>query len=185
MKSVWLYKTVKDSKENKKWETSGLRMHFDKGVDSEVYRFCMSFAKWLRKEFIFPLRVNVYIRSNYRIKAKDGDLVVGTMWRPADASSFPYIRLATGDYQEMVERSSRDSAMWQILHTFAHEITHYYQYINKLKLTLTGEERQAKHWAERILSEYLSYLETQGQRDKGTVLLSPNPPPLTTEKRIN
>ena len=91
----------------------GLRMYIEKEVDATVHMFCLDFAKWLRKEFDFPLRVNVYVKHDYRIKAKDGELVVGTCWKPADYNSYPYIRLATGDYQELIEARGEENAMWQ------------------------------------------------------------------------
>lgn len=129
-------------------------MRIDKDVDATVRVFCLDFAKWLRKEFRFPVRVNVYVKKDYRIKAKDGDMVVGTFWRPAENSSYPYIRLATGDYYELVEDRGEENAMWAILASFAHELTHYYQHINDLQLTLIGEERQANAYTKRILKAY-------------------------------
>lgn len=140
----------------------GFHLHFEKGVDESVRIFCRSFAKWLRTEFRFPLRLNVYIKSDYRIKAKDGEAVVGTMWRPEDydflKNGYPYIRLAVGDYCELVEERGEEQAMWAILATFAHELTHYYQYINDLPLTEIGEERQASAYVNRILQAYDAYL---------------------------
>ena len=136
----------------------GLRVRVDRGVDDKVRSFCLDFAKWLRKEFGFPLRVNIYIKESYRIRAKDGDLVVGTIWRPDDMSNFPYIRIATGDYTELVEERGVEQAMWAILWTFAHEIVHYFQHINGLQLTLRGEEIQASRGAQYILDAYNKYL---------------------------
>lgn len=140
----------------------GLFLHIEKGVDESVRVSCLAFAGWLRKEFKFPFRLNVYIKKDYRIKAKDGDMVVGTMWRPADynveCNGYPYIRLAAGDYLDLVQERGEDQTMWIILRSFAHELTHYYQYINNLPLTLIGEERQANVYANRILQAYDEYL---------------------------
>ena len=41
-----------------------------------------------------------------------------------------------------------------ILLTIAHELTHYFQWINALKLTPIGQERQATKYARYILDEY-------------------------------
>jgi hypothetical protein len=38
----------------------GLRIRCDKEVHPEVRRACLEFAKWLRNEFEFPIRVVVY-----------------------------------------------------------------------------------------------------------------------------
>lgn len=140
---------------------SGLRMRYESKVDPEVREHLDKFAKWLRREFIFPLRVNVYVKAARWIRAKDGDMVVGTIWRPADYHECPYIRLATGDYPDLVEKQGRDRAILAILHTFAHEITHYYQHINDLTLTERGEERQATSYADDIILEYVEVSDLQ------------------------
>ena len=137
---------------------SGLRLRFDKQVDPTVRRFCIKFSKWLRNEFEFPIRLTVYVKKNYRIKAKDGDMVVGTCWKPFEYSDYPYIRLATGDYQELVIERGKEQAMWSILATFVHELTHYYQFVNNIELTPVGEERQASAYVKRILAAYDDYL---------------------------
>lgn len=156
---VWyLQKWRKNSQLNSVIHSKGLRIRIDKEVDSTVHKFCIEFSKWLRKEFEFPLRVNVYIKKDYRIRAKDGDMVVGTFWRPENYNGCPYIRLATGDYLELVQDRGEEDAMWEILRTFAHELTHYFQYINNLKLTLRGEERQANAYADYVLDAYYSYI---------------------------
>lgn len=138
----------------------GIYVRVDKSVDEDVKDFCKQFVKWMRKEFCFPIRVNVYVKENYRIKAKDGELVVGTFWRPEGfgRDNFPYIRIAAGDYQDLVEERGKDEAMWSILGTLAHELTHYFQYINQLELTAIGEERQATVYSDYILSDYEEYL---------------------------
>lgn len=139
----------------------GLRMHYESKVDPEVREHLDKFAKWLRREFVFPLRVNVYVKAARWIKAQDGDMVVGTILRPADYHECPYIRLATGDYPDLVMELGRDRAILAILHTFAHELTHYYQHINALALTDRGEERQAKSYADDIILEYIEVSELQ------------------------
>lgn len=48
----------------------------------------------------------------------------------------------------------KDRALTSILLTFAHELTHYFQWINALHLTQVGAERQATVYARSILDEY-------------------------------
>lgn len=134
---------------------SGLRLRFDKGIDDEVRRACKEFAVFLRKEYFFPLRVMVYIKNSFQITAMDGDKVVGTFWRIEDNYTIePYIRVAAGDYKDLCLKWGKDSALTAILITMAHELTHYFQWINSLHLTLIGEERQATKYARYILDEY-------------------------------
>ena len=61
---------------------TGLRFRCDKNVDPEVKRACLQFGKWLRAEYYFPVRIVVYVKEAERIRAKDGDYVVGTFFEP-------------------------------------------------------------------------------------------------------
>ena len=133
---------------------TGLRFRFDCEVDSEVKTACLRFAQWLRKEYVFPVRVPVYVKSAERIRTMDGDSVVGSFFEPDDTAQEPYIRLATGDYADLADLHGRDNALAAILSSLAHELTHYYQWINVLPLTDRGRERQASIYARRILDEY-------------------------------
>lgn len=134
---------------------TGLRLRFDKEVDNEVRRACKEFAAFLRKEYFFPIRVVVYVKRTRRILSIDGEAVVGTFWRVDDDYDIePHIRLAAGDYGELYKRWGKDRTLTSILLTFAHELTHYFQWINELHLTQIGAERQATVYARYILDEY-------------------------------
>lgn len=132
----------------------GLRLRFDKGVDPELRLAILKFANWVRREFDFPIRVLAYIRSTEYIKAKDGDLVSGTFWGPYDRTEEPCIRVAAGDFYKLTKKWGKDKAIAATLRTLAHELSHYYQWLNDLKLTPIGEERQATSYANAIVYEY-------------------------------
>ena len=66
----------------------------------------------------------------------------------------PYIRLAAGDYAALTAQRGKDNALASVLSCLAHELTHYYQWINALSLTPVGRERQAARYARYILYEY-------------------------------
>ncbi len=83
-----------------------------------------------------------------------GDMVCGTFFRPADRNREPYIRVAAGDYEELLEECGKDNALAGILNTVLHELTHYFQWLNDLDLTLIGEERQATNYARNIMYDY-------------------------------
>lgn len=133
---------------------SGIRIRFDADIDDEVRRSCKEFGKWMRYEYYFPIRVPVYIKNSTYVRANDGDLVYGTFFRPNEYSVEPYIRIAAGDYAKMNIEWGKDAALAAILKTMAHELTHYFQWINNLKLTPIGEERQATQYSRFILDEY-------------------------------
>ena len=126
----------------------------DSSIDPEVKTACWDFVDWLKGEYTFPLPMRIYVRVAKRIKALDGDLVCGTFFEPDDYRQNPCIRIATGDYDELRVRDGRDDALAALLLTLAHEMTHYFQWINDLKLTEMGRERQAAQYACYILDEY-------------------------------
>lgn len=133
---------------------SGLRFVIQKGVDDEVRRACKEFGVWLRREYYFPKRVPVYVKNSKRIKARDGDMCTGIFWGSEDRDDEPYIRAAAGDYYELLEKWGKDNALGAILGTIAHELMHYFQWINNIKLTPIGEERQATRYQGFIIDEY-------------------------------
>ena len=156
MYHIWTLENWKNNIDlNKEQHRTGLRLRFDKGVDNEVRRACKEFAVYLRKEYFFPVRVVVYIKNYPKIIAMDGDKVYGTFWRMDDDYTVePRIRIAAGDYTDLCSKWNKDSALTAILTTIAHELTHYFQWINSLSLTPIGEERQATKYAGYILDEY-------------------------------
>jgi len=133
---------------------TGVRLKFDKDVDHEVKRACKKFLSWLRKEYFFPVRVPVYIKATTQIKAKDGEMVSATCYVPFSIHEEPYIKISAGDYYEMKNKRGKDNALASILGSIAHELTHYFQWVNGLEYTAIGEERQAKQYVRYILDEY-------------------------------
>lgn len=133
---------------------TGLRLKFDKAVDTEVVRACKEFCKWLRLEYKFPIRIPIYFKSSKQIKATDGEMVSAVFFGPFDKHVEPYIRISTGDYQDMVESNGKDNALAGILGSIGHELTHYFQWINDIELTEIGKERQAVSYAKYIIDKY-------------------------------
>lgn len=133
---------------------TGLRLRFDKNVDDEVKRSCKEFCAWIRKKYFFPIRVPVYVKSSPKIKSIDGELVFGTFFEPECIYKEPYIRIAAGDYFDLIQKGGKDNALAAILATIAHELTHYFQWINDIKLTDIGRERQANAYTRYILNKY-------------------------------
>lgn len=133
---------------------SGARLKFDAEVDIEVRRSCKEFLCWLRRQYYFPIRIPIYIKSANKIKALDGDIVSATFFEPIDYSVEPYIRIAAGEYIDDCKIYGKDNAIAGILHSIAHELTHYYQWINGIKLTEKGYEQQAYYYSKLIVYEY-------------------------------
>ena len=152
--NIWNETAWKKFYSNKN-QRGGLRVRFDPEVDIEVRRACKEFISWLRLQYIFPKRVTLYIKKERRIRCKySQEIACATFFRPADRNIEPYIKIATGDFIELVKKYGVDNALAKILWSIVHELTHYFQWLNDLDLTFIGEERQATNCANRILSEY-------------------------------
>ncbi len=150
---IWTLENWKKTYDNVDVRT-GLRLRCDKSINDEVRRVCKDFCIWLRKNYYFPIRIPIYLKSDYKIKAMDGDLVSATFFQPNSKYIEPYIRIATGDYSELLNTDGKDDALAAILGSIAHELTHYFQWINDIYLTEIGAERQAKVYVNYIISEY-------------------------------
>ena len=140
--------------QSENFKRSGIRFRYERSVDPEVKRACTEFADWLRSEYDFPQRVTVYVKGSETVRTRDGDRVVGSFFEPFSYQDEPYIRLAGGDYAALTAQRGKDNALASVLSCLAHELTHYYQWINTLSLTPVGRERQAARYARYILYEY-------------------------------
>lgn len=135
-------------------QRTGLRLRFQKGTDPEVKRACVDFCKWLRTLYYFPIRVPIYVKSLEFIISKSGEKFSAIFFEPFDKHNEPFIRIATGDFNEMKQKSCQDDALASILGSISHELTHYFQWINDIRLTEIGMERQAKSYADMIIDMY-------------------------------
>jgi hypothetical protein len=111
----------------------------------EVRQCLIRFAKWLRKEYEFPVRLNVYIFPDRFITAKlDGDdKCLGTIWFPVSHEEYPYIRISTGDYEERKKREGRDNALAGDIHMLCRMIIKYWQWIDTNDFWEKGVSRKA------------------------------------------
>ena len=150
------------------WECrSGIRLRFEKGVDPEVKRACMEFVWWLREEYEFPIRVPIYFKASKQVKARiKGELCSATFFGTFDLHEEPYIRIAVGDYEDLLKerfhgdvQEAKDNALAAILCSIAHELSHYFQWIKDREAWCeledhTKYERQAVYYAREIVRDY-------------------------------
>ncbi len=107
---------------------SGLRIIGRRG-NQEVKTCLVRYAVWLRCHFEFPIRVPVYLHSKITITTVNGDDVAASFFAPFSAFEEPYIRVATGDYNELVTKYGRDDVLASYIVSLSHEIIHYQQWI--------------------------------------------------------
>lgn len=139
---------------------SGLRLRFDAGVDGDVRSACIKFAKWLRREYSFPVRIPIYVKSSERIKAHDGDMVCGTFFWPHSTTDEPYARIATGDYRYLCGLWGENDAIASVLWSLAHELTHYFQWLNQIEQSEIDEEKQAERTANEVMGRYAATVDS-------------------------
>ena len=135
---------------------SGLRLKFDKEVDSEIKRAYIDFAKWLRKGYPFPIRVVIYVKKHKYIRAMDGEMVSAVCFTPFNKDEEPYIKISTGEYTDFLRIKEKDDVLYIFLVSMTHELTHYYQWINDLFDKIDNEklEQQALRCAKIIVRKY-------------------------------
>ena len=155
---IWIEKNSKLAKNICSTGRSGLYLRFEKNVDPKIKQHCKEFGQWLRENYCFPTRVTIYFKSRYYIQAMDGENVSATFFGPFNKEDTPYIRIATGDYDDMVRENGEFNARCAIFSSMVHELTHYYQWLRDTDLTEDGEERQAKYYSRKIVYQYLNTL---------------------------
>ncbi len=144
-----------DNWKNIAFSESGIKLRFEASVNPEVKRAITELTTWLRKEYYFPAKVIVYIKAAKTIRAMNGEMVFGTCFRPGDMSAFPHIKLATGDYYELLAEHGKDNALAAILNCFLQMLTNYFQWVNELdELTECEEDRDDERCAKIIMSRY-------------------------------
>lgn len=142
---------------NLQYQRSGLRIRCEKGVNSKVRQSCIDFAVWLRLNMEFPIRVVVYIKKDYQIKTIDTkEMVSATFFSPYQKNVEPYIRVATGDYEELVTERGEENAIFAILNSMAHELIHYQQWIEDRDFDEIEAENEveAENKAPKLVEDY-------------------------------
>lgn len=148
---LWRRKCLNRKGANGTASRTGLRLRFDSNVDNELREGLKRFAVWLRQEYEFPIRVPVYVKGSDQIRAMDGEMVAGTFFGPFDREEEPYIKIAAGEFgSERTVRGHRE-AIYDFCAALAHELTHYYQWLNDASTTERGMEWQASYYSTRIV----------------------------------
>ncbi|WP_239984861.1 hypothetical protein [Sporolactobacillus pectinivorans] len=129
----------------------GLRLRCESGIHDDVRSAAMIFCKWLRFEYEFPIRVVIYLKKAEKIKnSTTKELVTATFFDPFDKNVEPYIRVATGYYLDLITEEGKLNALYPVLESIAHELSHYFQWFDDLDLS----EEQAEEMAEGMLDDF-------------------------------
>lgn len=139
-------------KNQKTIENKGISLHYEKGIDENLKKQYMSFVKQLRKTYVFPVHLNVYIINAEKVSLKNGNLVYGKFcWYPKKS---PNIKIPAAINESLLEEYTADEIYESILSSFVHELTHYYQWVKGIEQANAVSERQANFYRYRIIDEY-------------------------------
>ncbi|MFA5260043.1 MAG: hypothetical protein WC450_02315 [Candidatus Omnitrophota bacterium] len=127
---------------------TGIRIKGERG-NKEVRNAVILFAKWLRKNYEFPVRVPVYLLPSATFTTMDGEEVVAS-FRWFGKHDEPHIRLATGDYLDLCKKFGKEGAIESILLSFARQIVRYQNWCKTGKCTDHG----VKSKSYKMVDEY-------------------------------
>lgn len=85
----------------------------------------------------------VYLSPNKLVTTIDGKKVVASFFAPFDTDVEPFIRFATGDYEDLRREMNRDDCLATYIDILSHEIVHYQQWIKTGKIWERGVEKKA------------------------------------------
>ena len=119
----------------------------------EVRQALIRYARWLRKNYEFPIRVPVYLLPGKVILTGDGKAVTASFFAPYSQEVEPFIRIATGDYLELKAARLRDNALAAFITSLSHEVIHYFQWVNTGKVHEKGVSTQALSMLRMYASE--------------------------------
>ena len=132
--------------------SNNLKLHFEKGIDPDLKKLYIKLAKWLRKTYYFPTVLNVYIINAEKVRLGNGDLAYGSFkWFPKRS---PLIKIPSAVELSLIQKYSNDEIYEMILSSLIHEISHYFQWLEKNGQTDSASERQANYFRYRILDEF-------------------------------
>ena len=151
--SIWNCKDWKKYYSNQNIR-NGIKIDFDIDVDISVKNAIKKMVSWLRKNYEFPVRIRIYVKAGTMVKSRDGDLVPDLFFWPYNRNEEPYIKIATGDYSDLLNRLSPDDALATILIALLQELTHYFQWLNGLEFSNSNLKRQATICARAIMKRY-------------------------------
>lgn len=95
-----------------------MRVRIHPQVHPFLRREVHTFVRWLRANYPFPIRVNVYIPNTKKIRANDGDLCYGRCFVPDDPDDSITIHVAggydyDGDFRALQNYTWEPSSCWR------------------------------------------------------------------------
>ena len=128
--------------------SQGFSMRFEKGIDSEFRKLCLMFSTWLRRNYRFPVHLNIYIKNCKTITLMDGSQAYGG-FRYFETKP-PYIRIPAQIDPQEYEDAENIEIYYSILGSLVHELAHYFQWAAGMDIA----ESQANYYRFRIIRQF-------------------------------
>lgn len=137
-------KTIKNSE--------GISLIFEKGIERDLRKEYIYLVKWLRKNYIFSVHINIYILNKEKVELLNGNLAYGSFrWFP---KRNPIIKIPSLINYNEYDGCPKGEIYDNVLSSLIHELTHYYQWVIQVKQTNSISERQADYYRYKILDNY-------------------------------
>lgn len=151
---VWKSKKYK-KKYGEKTVKKGIKVEFDNRISDELKKELIVFCNWVNRNYNFPIAVKINFFHARKIEALDGELVDGTFFGPYDFTEEPDINISVGEYNDILDASQlkKKELVYEYYWEIAHELTHYFQWVNYNKKYFF-EEMQADRCATKRVKEF-------------------------------
>ncbi len=143
----------------------GLRIR-SRGADPEVRTTLIQFARWLRSQYDFPIRVPVYLYPSEMLLTMHGKRVSASFFAPWSRRVEPFIRIAAGEYLRLKKEWGREYALASHLISLAHEVIHYLQWVETGETWERGVASRARAMVRRYYTDHSAPL-AAASMDKG------------------
>ena len=125
---------------------TSLSLHFVSAIDHSTKKNICRFVRYLRKEFFFPIRCNVYFCDQEKFHSSKGGYCYGIFYSNEENKGriYPQIYIPT------------NMDLFSVFHSLSHELTHYFQwyFLDDKENNNRSLEIQASKYATRILADY-------------------------------
>ena len=173
LNTMWIEK--KDKNEYCDSRKKGLRIVFRSGTDNGLRTEILSFAKWLRKRYWFPIRVEIRFLNHEEFCINENKSVVAlfnyqTNWDNVTAKekACPLVYIAMGKYRNQLKKHGFEETIYNYIFSVVHELTHYYQwyFYEFEKRSSKSLETEANSWAYLLAGEFMSGAESLSETVK-------------------
>ena len=152
MNRLWQVESLSPEAAGRTSGKGGLRIRVHPDVHPFVRRELLTYARWLRANVAFPIRVNVYVPNALQIRALDGENCWGRCIWPEDPAAAVTIDVAGGS--RATGKRALQNHIRTTIFTLSHELSHYFQFFRGIELTPRGREWQASYYAHQVMDAY-------------------------------